>query len=91
MNVPPISTGKVPVETRNQQLQRVAEEFEATFLAEMLKNSGLKGMEGEFSGGVGEEAFSGLLTQQYADAMASSGGIGLAEWVYKSLVQKEGA
>lgn len=90
MNIPPVTAQFPSVETRDQQLQRVAVEFEATFLSEMLKNTGLTGIEGGFSGGVGEEAFSGMLTQKYAAAMADAGGIGLAEWVYKSLVQKDG-
>ena len=91
MNVPPVAVPTPQPTAREIQIRAVAEEFEATFLQEMLKNAGLTGREGEFSGGVGEEAFSGLLTQQYASAMTDAGGIGLAEWIYTSLIKREGA
>ncbi len=90
MNLQPVMPASTLPDAREQQLREVSQEFEATFLNEMLKNAGLTGREGEFSGGVGEEAFSGLLTQQYASAMTKAGGIGLAEWIYNSLVAREG-
>jgi len=90
MNVPPIAAVPQSASARDTELRNVAQELEANFLAEMLKNAGLTAREGEFGGGVGEEAFSGMLTQKYAAAMAQSGGIGLAEWIYASLAKKDG-
>ncbi len=66
-----------------------AKAFEATFLAEMLKDTGLNSMPTELGGGgPGEEAFSGFLTTEYARLMAERGGIGLAEQIFETLKQK---
>jgi flagellar protein FlgJ len=64
---------------------QAAKAFEANFLAEMLKVAGLNSMPATFGGGAGEDAFSSMLTREYADLMASRGGIGLAEQVFESL------
>lgn len=90
MEVSPVAPLSQAGNERQEELRAVARELEATFLGEMLKNSGLGAREGDFGGGFGEEAFSGLLTQKYATAMTDAGGIGLAEWIYHSLVKKDG-
>lgn len=72
---------------RDSQLRAAAEEFEAAFLTEMLKNTGINSVSSDFGGGHGEEAFSTLLTQEYARILAESGGIGLAEQIFESLKQ----
>lgn len=69
-------------------LRKVAEEFEATFLAEMLRYTDLNASPSLFGGGQGEDAFSSLLTQEYAKIMASDGGIGLAEQIFEALKQR---
>lgn len=73
-------------------LMKVAREFEATFLAEMLKYAGLEGsseaMSGTFGGGHGERAFKSLLTREYADALSQQGRLGLAEQIYADLKRK---
>lgn len=76
---------------QKDRTMQVAEEFEATFLAEMLKHTGLNKTSSEFGGGAGEDAFHSLLTQKYADKLAASGGIGLAQHIYKSLIHKNGS
>ena len=68
--------------------RKAAETFEASFLAEMLKYTGLNAMPDGFGGGAGEEAFSSLLTDQYARLLAERGGIGLAERVFDILKQR---
>ena len=71
-------------------LMRKAREFEAVFVAQMLQQSGLSEA---FSGdsGFGGEAFASMLTEQYANEIVDSGGFGLAEHIYKQLVDKENA
>ena len=64
---------------------RTAREFEAVFLAEMLKHSGLNAMPDSFGGGPGEDAFASLLTQEYARLLSERGGVGLSEAVYESM------
>lgn len=69
-------------------VRAVAEKLEATFLAEMLKSAGVGAQENSFSGGVGEDQFASFMRQALADEMVKSGGIGLAESFYRSLMEK---
>lgn len=73
---------------QDARTRKVAEEFEAAFLAEMLKYTGINRKPDEFSGGAGEDAFSSLLTQEYASLLAARGGIGLAEQIFEVLKQR---
>ena len=70
-------------------LLKLSRELEANFLSEMLKSAGINKSGGSFGGGAGEDAFSSLLTQQYAQKMANAGGIGLAQHIYKSLAGRD--
>lgn len=70
------------------QLRKTAEDFEAAFLSEMLKYTGINAAPEEFSGGYGEDAFASLMTQEYARILAESGGIGLAEQIFESLKER---
>jgi Rod binding domain-containing protein len=65
-----------------------AQEFEAAFLAEMLRYTGLNATSESFGGGAGEEAFASFLTDEYARLLAERGGIGLAEQVFELLKQR---
>lgn len=66
-----------------------AQELEATFLSEMLKDSGLGASEGGFSGGIGEEQFGSFLRDEQAKLIVGRGGVGLAEQIFRSLRQGE--
>lgn len=70
------------------ELREVAEAFEASFLAEMLRHTGLDAAPAGFGGGAGEAAFAGLLTEQYARLLAARGGVGLAEQIFEALKQR---
>lgn len=50
--------------------QKVSDGLEKAFLGDMLKYAGPKPMEGTFGGGIGEEQFSSLMTETYADALS---------------------
>lgn len=76
---------------RDENLMAVARELESSFLAEMLKSAGVGKARTSFGGGAGEDHFSTFLVREYADATVQAGGIGLAESIYKSLVQKKEA
>lgn len=58
-----------------------ARELEGVFLNTLMKEmlSSLKTDEGSFGGGFAEETWRGLQAEQFANAMAEAGGIGLAE------------
>ena len=68
--------------------RKAAEDFEAAFLGEMLKYTGLNAASKSFGGGAGEEAFASFLTDEYARLLAARGGIGLAEQVFQLLKQR---
>ena len=72
-----------------EALRAVATEFEATFLAEMLKHTGLGEARDAFGGGHGEAAFASMLTQQYATQLAERGGIGLADRIAAELAARQ--
>ncbi len=68
--------------------REAAEELEATFLAEMLKSTGLGTQKNSFGGGIGEDQFASFQRQALAEEMVRTGGIGLAEHFYQALLEK---
>ena len=68
-----------------QSLRDAAMQLEASFLAEMLRAAKLGQTSEDFGGGIGEEQFSSLLVDAYAEKIAERGGIGLAEQLFNSL------
>ena len=74
---------------QNDKLWNAAQALESNFLAEMLKATGLGKSREAFGGGAGEDQFSSFLVREYADSMVRPGGIGLAESLYRSLVQSD--
>jgi Rod binding domain-containing protein len=71
-------------------LRKVAIDFEAVFLAQMLDHAGLGRTPEAFGGGVGEDAFRSHLVAEQAKTMAHQGGIGLAESLFESLARSAG-
>ena len=74
---------------RGQELRKVAKAFEAGFLSEMLKASGLGKTRSAFGGGPGEEAFASMMVDEQAKLMVDRGGIGLSESIFQSLWARE--
>jgi peptidoglycan hydrolase FlgJ len=75
--------GKTDAETR-----KAAENFEGVFLSEMLGTMFESiPTDGPFGGGPGEGMMRSLMIDEYAKSMASRGGIGIADNVYRELVQ----
>jgi len=75
-------------DTAEAKLRKVAQQLEATFLAEMLKHSGVGESRDVLGGGIGEDQFGSFLRQAQAEEMAKSGGIGLAEHLFEALKEK---
>ena len=87
----PIVLPSAPPDRGQARLHRLSQEFEAAFLAQMLAAAGLaRGADG-FGGGIGEEQMQSFVIDAKARAIAASGGIGLAETVFRYLAAKEGA
>lgn len=65
-----------------------AEDFEAQFLAIYAESmfSGVK-TDGPFGGGHGETVFRSMLLQEYGMEMARSGGVGIADQVYREILK----
>ncbi|WOI56205.1 rod-binding protein [Palleronia sp. LCG004] len=78
-----------PSAARIEELRDVAERLEASFLSEMLKEAGLGALESEFGGGVGEDQFMSFMRDEHARQVVESGGIGLAETLFQSLLKRE--
>ena len=74
------------------ELKKVAEEFEAIFIAQLLKimreTIEESGMEG---GGFGKGIYTELFDQEVAVSMARRGALGIGDIIYKSLVENETA
>ena len=72
--------------------KQVAQDFEAVFLNSMFQHmfTGV-GSEGPLGGGVGVGVWRSFLTDEYAKSFARSGGIGIADHVYRSLIAQQEA
>lgn len=62
-----------------QQKEAVSDGLEKAFLREMLKYAGPKPLEGAFGGGAGEDSFSVMMTESYADAVAEHIDLGISK------------
>lgn len=90
MHIPSAATASAPPHPadRDATLRAAAVKLEATFLAEMLKSAGLGETAATFGGGAGEEQFTSFLRDAQAGKIAESGGLGLAESIYRSLLAR---
>ncbi|MBI6629372.1 rod-binding protein [Pontibaca salina] len=68
-------------------LREAAVGLETAFLAEMLKSAGLGQHRESLGGGPGEGQFHSFLVRAQAEQIARSGGIGLAEILFQSLME----
>lgn len=75
---PPQPQPQISAQTRD--LRRAAQEFEAAFLAEMLKSAGVGRTPGQ-----AEDPFASFMTQAQARAMVERGGLGLAPRIEQAL------
>ena len=84
----PVGPAAPPV-GKDRALMGAAQKLEATFLAEMLKSSGLGQASESFGGGAGEDQFASFLVQEQAMQMVRAGGIGLSESIYETLKERQ--
>ena len=82
------STHKPVVKGDTEQLRKTAQEFEASFLSQMLKPMFANlGAEEPFGGGSGEDMWRSLQVDEYGKAIAKNGGIGLADNVFREMLK----
>lgn len=68
----------------------VSKDFEAMFVAEMMKPmfEGIK-PDPRFGGGKGEEIFQGMMLQEYGKMMADTGQLGIADSIKLELIRMQ--
>jgi len=73
-----------------EKAEEAAKEFEAVFVAEMMKPmfEGLK-HDGPFGGGKGEEIFHGMLVQEYGKLLSQTGSVGIADNIKGAMIQMQ--
>lgn len=83
-------SGTAPTNFGQQGLRQQAEELEAVFLNTLVSEmfSGLD-KDSQFGGGFATETWRSMQTEQFAAAIAKSGGIGIAEQIMTSLLQAQ--
>ena len=79
---------------QDQSLRQIAEEFESVFLSTVISRMFQSlPVDGPFGGGHAEATYRTFLAEEYAGALSSQGGIGIADDVYADLlrIQEEAA
>lgn len=73
-----------------EAMARVAQDFEASYLSQMLKPM-FEGLSSEapFGGGAGEEMWRGFLVEEMAKQTAKAGGVGLADKVLSHMLKAQ--
>lgn len=81
--------GKVSPQNQ-KKLKTQAQDFEAVFLNSMFSQmtSGVKG-EGPFGNTTGTGVWRSMLTDQYAKNFAQTGGVGISNDVYRTLILQQ--
>lgn len=79
--------------TQLQSLRKQAEELEGVFLGILTKQmfSSIKTDSDSFGGGFGEETWRGMQAEELAAAMASNGGLGIADQIMGDLLAMQEA
>lgn len=74
-----------------ERARATAEDFESVFIAQLVETM-WEGVESEapFGGGQGEKVFRSMLNENYAKDIAKTGGIGLADQVYREILTMQG-
>jgi len=84
------SAGSAPLKNDLATMRQKAEELESVFLNTLVSEMFASiASEGEFGGGYAEETWRGMQSEQYAAAMAKSGGIGIADEIMRSLLSTQ--
>ncbi|HEU5444696.1 MAG TPA: flagellar assembly peptidoglycan hydrolase FlgJ [Pseudolabrys sp.] len=87
-----MSTVKTPGEGKEAKARAAAQDFEAVFLNSMFQHmfTGMDG-DGPFGGNGATGVWRSMLTDEYAKSFTKSGGIGIADQVYRTLIAQQEA
>jgi flagellar protein FlgJ len=75
------------------KLHQQAKDLEGVFINTLMKEmfSSIKTDDSDFGGGFGEETWRGMQAEQFSNAMADQGGIGLADQLMPTLLKMQEA
>ena len=84
------NTNRVVRQMNDEQINAVAEDFEAFFISMMMETM-MSGVEtnGPFGGGQGEKVFRSVLIQEYGKETARRGEFGIADAVREQLLKMQ--
>ncbi len=86
-----VNTNSVmPSEPKYPDVMALAQDLEATFLAQMLAHAKLGDQSGDFGGGPGAAHMQSFLIEAHASQITQAGGIGLSEHIYHAIVARMG-
>ncbi len=78
-------------DAKADQLHKIAKDFEAVFLYQMMKQMrGSIEKEEMFHGGAGEDIFTEMLDEEFSKRMAGRGSIGIADMLFEQLSRQYG-
>ena len=86
-----LSAHQAPKVSKNMaQAEKSAEDFEAFFLTKMMESM-FEGVstDGMFGGGNAEKIYRSMLLDQYGKEMAKVGGVGVKDWVMRSILEMQ--
>ncbi|MFA5592496.1 MAG: rod-binding protein [Micavibrio sp.] len=85
-----LAQGKAAPDIDMQRIEDTAREFEAVFMAEMMKPlfESIK-VDGRFGGGKGEEIFRSFLRDEYGKIISRTESIGIADQVREQLIEMQ--
>jgi flagellar protein FlgJ len=73
-----------------EKVAKLAEEFEAQFIAQMLESMfNTVPVSEELGGGYGEESYRSLLVDEYGKILSRTGGIGMADAVKREVLRSQ--
>ena len=79
-----------PTGASNDQLRKVSQDFEAVFVSQMLQPMFANlGAEKPFGGGSSEGMWRSMQVEEYGKAIVKSGGIGVADSVYREMLKMQ--
>jgi Rod binding domain-containing protein len=96
LNVPLLTTSPLDLASGNtakpDRLHKAAQEFEALLVGEMLKSARESGSDGWLGSGesTGDDSAMDMAESQLANALASSGGLGLATTIERAMTKTSG-
>ncbi len=80
--------GQLKAPMASEDVRRIAEEFEAVFIAQMMAPM-FQGLETDelFGGGPGEDIYRSILVEEYGMSIARAGGFGLSDAIQREILR----